>query len=377
MSRPLRAAVVGTGVISKEHLAFLANKTKRTHTGPHEVELAAVCDLSRAAADYHASRYGAGRAYTDVAAMLAAEEPDVVHVLTPPSSHGPLSILALESGAHVLCEKPITATSTELRELLTVAEANDRHLMESQNYRFNDEIIAIADAIADGKLGAIREVEIRVALDVTSSDGRFADENMVNPIHQMPAGVIHDFTTHFTYLLLQLSQNASFDTVAALWLNQSGNPLFRFDNLDAILAGTNAEGPVHGRLRFDSDTAPDTFAITVRGTEGYIETDLFQPYLRLVVPRVGTQLSPIANHLVNGVSLAGSAIKNFGSKLLQTSPYHGLHRMLDVTYARLLAGDEPPITPGDMLTASSLVDQLLSADARVTPPADTRSEVGR
>lgn len=377
MIRPLRAAVVGTGVISKEHLAFLANETTRTHTGPRDVELAAVCDLSRAAADYSAKRYGAGAAYTDVTAMLAAETLDVVHILTPPSSHGPLSILALESGAHVLCEKPITATSGELSQLLAVAAANDRHLMESHNYRFNDEIVAIGEAIADGKLGSVREVEIRVALDVTSGDSRFADENMVNPIHQMPAGVIHDFTTHFTYLLLQLSQDATFDTIAALWRNQSGNPLFRFDNLDAILAGAHADGPVHGRLRFDSDTAPDTFAITVRGTDGYLETDLFQPYLRLVVPRAGAQLSPVANQLVNGVSLAGSAIKNFGSKLLQNSPYHGLHRMLDVTYARLLGGDEPPITPIDMMRASTLVDQLLSAGSRVGPQTETPSGVGQ
>ncbi len=360
---PFRTAVVGTGGISKEHLSFLSGRTATVSPVDGRVAIVGVCDLSKVAADYAAGEFGAERSYTDVVEMLAQARPDVVHVLTPPQTHVALVTMCLEAGAHVICEKPIAPTSAELEQLLSVAEANGRHLMESHNYRFNRGVIDIKAAIDRGDLGAVREVEIRIALPVTDPAGRFGDPNLPSPIHQMPAGVIHDFTTHFTYLLLHLTGPVEFTRIAAAWSNHSKNPLFRFDDLDALLVGEGPEGPVHGRLRFDAGAAPDAFAVRVSGTRGWTETDLFQPYNRTVLPRSGgSQLSPIINHVVNGAGLMSEGFRNFGRKLLQQSSYEGLHRMLDETYLALAAGRPLPVSPDDMLAASRLVDRLLESE---------------
>ncbi len=367
---PLRAAVIGSGAISAEHLGFLTGRWggRRTPDGSAagRIRLVGICDLSPISAAHAAESYGADAAYTDLEQMLAEAKPDVVHVLTPPQTHVALASSCLNAGTHVICEKPITPTSAELRSLLDTAEAADRHLTESHNYRFNQAIIDIRQAIDDGQLGAIREVEVRVALPVTDPAGRFGDPNLPSPIHSLPAGVIHDFTTHFAYLLLHLGGPVEFDRIAAAWSNHSGNELFRYDNLDATLIGTGPAGPVHGRLRFDAGAGPDAFSVTVRGSSGWVETDLFQPYQRWVVPRAGGgQLSPIANHVVNGASLLGDGVRNVARKIMQHTPYEGLHRMLDLTYAALAAGDAPPVTPADMLVASELVDRLLSDEVRL------------
>jgi predicted dehydrogenase len=357
---PLTVAVVGTGGISQEHLSFLAG---RTGVGPvaERARLAAVCDLSAAAANYAARTFGAAASYTDVKTMLAEVRPDVVHVLTPPASHVPLATQCLQAGAHVLCEKPVTASRPELEALLEVAHDNGRRLMESQNYRFNAAIVAIKDAIGNGQLGAVREIEVRIALPVTDPGGRFGDPNLPSPIHAMPAGVIHDFTTHFTSLLLDLGPGVDYSRVAAAWNRHGSNDLFRFDDLDALLIGDGPQGPVHARLRFDSRTFPDVFTVMVRGSEGTAETDLFQPYLRIVRPRPGgSKLSPIVNHVVNGLSMARSGVRNLGQRLVQQGQYEGLHRMLDLAYRALASGSELPVTEADMLGASALVDKLLS-----------------
>ncbi|HEY9887968.1 MAG TPA: Gfo/Idh/MocA family oxidoreductase, partial [Candidatus Obscuribacterales bacterium] len=102
MTTQLKAAVIGAGAISKEHLAFLSQSPQATLVG--------VCDLSAAAAKYGAQRYGAQGAYTDYKKMLAEAKPDVVHVLTPPNTHKMIATDCLQAGAHVLCEKPITST---------------------------------------------------------------------------------------------------------------------------------------------------------------------------------------------------------------------------------------------------------------------------
>ncbi len=359
---PLTAAVVGTGGISQEHLSFLAG---RTAFGPvtGRVRLAAVCDLSPAAARYAADAFGAPASYTDVGRLLAEVGPDVVHVLTPPASHVPIATQCLEAGAHVLCEKPVTACRPELEALLAVARRHGRRVMESQNYRFNTTITTIGAAIAAGQLGRVREVEVRIALPVTDPGGRFGDPNLPSPIHAMPAGVIHDFTTHLTSLLVALAPGVAWDRVAAAWSRHGDNELFRHDDLDALLVGTGPDGAVHARLRFDARTFPDVFTVIVRGSEGSAETDLFQPYLRIVRPRPGgSKLSPIVNHVVNGVGLARSGVRNLGQRLVQQGQYEGLHRMLDLAYTALAQGGELPVTEADMLAASGLVDRLLSRE---------------
>ncbi len=370
LNRPLRAAVLGSGAISKEHLSFLSGDLKPFPDSPgpvrDRIRLVAVCDRSKVAADYGASHFGADRAYTDLAEMLSDARPDVVHVLTPPQTHVELASRCLAAGAHVICEKPITANADELDQLLETAELNDRQLMESHNYRFNRGVSDLKAALEDGTLGNVREVEIRIALPVTDPDGRFGDPNLPSPVHQLPAGVIHDFTTHFAYLLLHLADPIEFTSIAAAWNNHSENPLFKYDDLDALLIGRTKNGPVHGRLRFDAGAAPDTFSIEVRGTDGWAETDLFQPYSRTVIPRPGgQQLSPIVNHVVNGASMMNNGIRNVGRKLLQQSPYEGLHRMIDQSYAALAAGKQFPVTPDDMRAASRLVDRLLSEEVRL------------
>jgi predicted dehydrogenase len=366
MKATLRAAVIGTGAISKEHLGFLA-------TSP-AAELVAVCDLSKAAATYAAQQYSAQQystqkhnpqehsapqVFTDYRAMLTETQPDVVHLLTPPHTHLKIATDCLEGGAHVFCEKPITPTLAEFRDLWAIAQKHDRHLIEDHNYLFNGPVLAIQDLVNQGALGEIQEVEVRMALGVREG-GRFADENLPSPIHHMPAGVIHDLLTHLVYLALPYLP--SFDRVSAAWSNHGGGDLFKYDDLDALIIG----GSTHVRLRFSAYTKPDCFFIFVRGDRGYAETDLFQPYLRTVVPRPGgKQLSPLVNHFLNGRTLITASVRNFYRKVMQQTPYEGLHRLLDQTYRALLQGEVPPIGYGQMERSLQLIEALLAEENRI------------
>ena len=151
-----------------------------------------------------------------------------------------------------------------------------------------------------------------------------------------------------------------FERVSAAWSNHGGGELFKYDDLDAIAIGNSA----HARIRFSSHTLPQTFSVIVRGSEGYAETDLFQPYLRCVIPRAGKVLSPIINHFVNGWDLIGSTFINFRNKIMQKTPYEGLHRLLDRTYEALIEGKTPPISFEDMERTNRLVNELLLETGR-------------
>lgn len=347
----LKAAVIGTGLISKEHLSFLANSDR--------ARLVGVCDLSQAAANYATQRFGAEASYTNYQQMLEEAKPDVVHILTPPHIHKKMSMDSLSAGAHVICEKPITPTYDEFKELWSFAQQCDRRLIESQNYRFNQPILEIEKLVQDGTLGEVQEVEVRMALDIRSG-GRYADENLPSPVHKLPAGVIHDFITHLSYLALLFIPD--FDRVKAAWNNHGGGDLFKYDDLDALVFS----GTKHTRIRFSAYTQPDCFSVFVRGSKGYAEADLFQPYVRCMIPRsVGKQLSPLANQFSGGWTLMNASFKNFRRKLLQQTPYEGLHRMLDETYRALQENREPPIGFEEIEKTSRLVNALVAEENHI------------
>jgi predicted dehydrogenase len=277
-----------------------------------------------------------------------------------------LAAECLEAGAHVIVEKPAAPTNAELRRLYDVARATGKRLIEDHNYRFNAPILAIEQLLRDGKLGDVREVEVRMALPIHDPMFRYADPNVRHPILDLPAGAIHDFITHLAYLVLRFmpktGPGADFSRVRAVWSNHTGDRVLKHDDLDATIL----IGDVHGRIRLSSVTAPDTFAVTVRGTRGTAETDLFQPHLRVAIPRPGgKQLTPLVNQFVNGFGLAKASVVGFKNKVMQHTPYEGLATFLDRTYAALQAGAEAPVTFDDMDRTSRLIDALLDERNRM------------
>lgn len=350
MPEKLTAAVIGTGAISKEHLSFLQDY--------ENVSLVGVCDLSPIAARYAAERYGAKQSFVDYRKMLADASPDVVHILTPPQTHKTIATDCLQSGSHVICEKPMVLSHGDFKDLWEVSQTYGKILIEDQNYRFNEPILKINQLIRDGQLGEVQEVEIRLALDIRSGGGRFDDENVPNPVHRLPAGVIHDFITHMSYLALNFLPNLNFDRTSAHWSNHGGGSLFKYDDLDATIIDDHNHSHVH--LRFSCHTLPETFQVIVRGSEGFAETDLFQPYVRSVLPRsVGKQLTPLANQFIGGWGWMTASITNFRNKVMQKTPYHGLHSFMEATYASIIHGQSPPIGFTEMSQTIRLIDVLL------------------
>lgn len=102
-----RAALVGTGSIGDAHVRAVEAASGR-------VTLVAAVDIEAQRVGDFARRHGIASHYTDYAEMLAREKPDIVLVATPPASHTPISIAAMEAGAWVLCEKPLCGSLAEL-----------------------------------------------------------------------------------------------------------------------------------------------------------------------------------------------------------------------------------------------------------------------
>lgn len=99
--------------------------------------------------------YG-GEIYSSYDALLADESIDAVYVPLPPALHFEWGKKVLESGKHLLMEKPFTTSAQETEQLLKLAE--EKKLVVHENYMFlyHSQLAKIKEMIADGTLGEIR-----------------------------------------------------------------------------------------------------------------------------------------------------------------------------------------------------------------------------
>ncbi|MER7973668.1 MULTISPECIES: Gfo/Idh/MocA family oxidoreductase [unclassified Streptomyces] len=124
-----------------------------------DAEVVAVASRTEASAKGFAERFGIPRAYGDWASLAADEDVDVVYVATPHSAHRAAAGLCLEAGRDVLCEKAFTLNAREAGELVALARAHDRFLMEAMWMYCHPLVRRLKALVDDGAIGEIRTVQ--------------------------------------------------------------------------------------------------------------------------------------------------------------------------------------------------------------------------
>lgn len=152
--RALRVAVVGAQGYGVSHLRSL-----RTLAAEGRALLVATVD-HRPLAGEAAELAGNAPAYRELAELLATEVPDIVTIATPIPSHAPLAELALRAGAHVLLEKPPTATLAQFEHLLAVASESGRACQVGFQSNGSGAYDVIAEAIAAGEIGEVTGIGV-------------------------------------------------------------------------------------------------------------------------------------------------------------------------------------------------------------------------
>ncbi len=158
--QPKRVGLIGTGWYGKCDLWRLVQVAP--------VEIVSLCDVDKKllaeAADIAAQRQKSGkrpRTYTDYRKMLAERDLDLVLIATPDHWHALPAIAAMESGADLYLQKPISVDVVEGQAILAAARQHRRVVQVGTQRRSTPHFIEARDRfIRDGKLGKIGLVEI-------------------------------------------------------------------------------------------------------------------------------------------------------------------------------------------------------------------------
>ena len=148
--RPLRAGVVGLGMMGRNHVRVWDESIAG-------VELVAVADPDPAALE-RATMGRRARGYADPARMFAEEGLDLVSIVAPTSLHLPVALAALSAGSNVLVEKPIAATREEARTMIDAAADAGRMLTVGHIERFNPVVRELRRRLHAGELGRIFQI---------------------------------------------------------------------------------------------------------------------------------------------------------------------------------------------------------------------------
>lgn len=146
----IKVGIVGCGFIAnRKHLPMLVQH--------EDVEVVAFCDIIIEKAEVSAKQFGSpdAKVYLDYKELVGRTDIDVVHVCTPNSSHSEITIAALQSGKHVMCEKPMAKTSAEAKAMLDAAKASGKKLTIGYQNRFRSDSQFIKLLCDQGELGEI------------------------------------------------------------------------------------------------------------------------------------------------------------------------------------------------------------------------------
>ena len=93
--------------------------------------------------------------YPSYEAMLADPKVDIVTIAVPNDLHRPMAIAALRAGKNVVCEKPVTLSSTDLQQMIDVADATGMLLTVHQNRRWDEDFVCARKVVDAGTLGPV------------------------------------------------------------------------------------------------------------------------------------------------------------------------------------------------------------------------------
>lgn len=145
MTEPIRWGICGTGAIAAEFVEALANVA--------DAEASAVASNDQDRSDHFGESHAIARRYGSYEEMAGDGDLDVIYVASTQQRHMRDTLLFLEAGRHVLCEKPFALNTSQVETMIAAATANDRFLMEALWSRFLPSYLRLAELLAEGAIG--------------------------------------------------------------------------------------------------------------------------------------------------------------------------------------------------------------------------------
>ena len=172
--KQLRYGILSTSSIAPRFIAAV----RAAEAG----EIVALSSRTLVKAQEKAAQWNIPTAYGSHEELLNDPQVDIVYISTVNSLHYQWAKAALESGKHVVCEKPCTTQESQTRELFRLAREKGLFLMEAEKMLFLPAILELKRSIEAGELGEIHMAEMAQSFKATYNTWMFDREAGGGPL---------------------------------------------------------------------------------------------------------------------------------------------------------------------------------------------------
>ena len=187
----IKFAIVGCGRISKRHSELLGEKQISG------AKLVAVCDIKLSKAQVIADKYGIP-AFACMHEMMSDTDVDVVVILTESGLHAKNAVELAPYGAHIMVEKPMALTLDDADSMIEACDQHAIKLFVVKQNRFNVPVVALRDALDQGRFGKLIMGTVRVRWCRPQA---YYDQDTWRGTWAYDGGVLTDQASHHVDLL--------------------------------------------------------------------------------------------------------------------------------------------------------------------------------
>lgn len=212
-------AIIGCGNIGKRHAEQIQSVGK----------LVAVCDIIESRADDLGKKYGV-TPYTAIEQLFNRKHNIGIAVIcTPNGLHAKHSIISLQAGCHVLCEKPMAISSADCLLMIEEAKKAGKHLFVVKQNRFNPPVAAVKKLLDENKLGKIYSIQLNC---FWNRDPKYY-ENSWKGTKELDGGTLFTQFSHFIDLLYWMFGDVK--QVRAFMKNYCHKNIIEFEDTGVVI----------------------------------------------------------------------------------------------------------------------------------------------
>jgi len=222
----VRFAVVGCGHIGKRHIEMIQRNP--------EAELAAICDilpldlLGIDSVTCHSSLVTPY--FSDLESLLSSGIPfDVLNICVPNGLHAEMAIRGIETGHHVVVEKPMALNTEKAGKILSAAEQYDKKIFCVMQNRYSPPSVWIKEMIDSGRLGKLFLIQINC---FWNRDARYYQPDSWHGDKTLDGGTLFTQFSHFIDLMYWLF--GDIQNISALFMDFNHQALTDFEDSGVI-----------------------------------------------------------------------------------------------------------------------------------------------
>lgn len=326
--RSHRVALVGAGRIAAVHHGYAKQVPN--------ARVVAACDADRDRAQEFANQRNIPAFYDDLEELLRKEQPNIVHIVTPPATHARLAVAAMEAGANVLVEKPMAMTVEDCDRMIETAERYGRRICVDHNRLFDPVILKARALVESGAIGDVVSVEALQGVN-PPDEAAAAPSGEAHWSVADPFAPLYNLGPHPLYLAAHFLGPVQGLHVAGLPIGEDG--LLR--EIRVMLEGKGS----YGYVTFSMGAQPYLNHVNVFGTKGTLRANLNT--MAMTVEKVRKLPKMVAKFTANlepAAQLMGSTVETVLSVALRRmKTYPGIGQNIRRFYKSLDEGEAAPV----------------------------------